>query len=103
MSLTRTVGSPTPYGAQAVPPSVVAEMPTWGAGRMVFRAAARGSKNTRVMGRSGRPFCFAANVAVAQLSPGLAMDALTTRTAPVACATEVIQRFWLSCQVTLVT
>ena len=38
------------------------------------------------------------NVAVAQLSPGLAIVALMTRTAPGACATEVIQSVWLSCQ-----
>jgi hypothetical protein len=46
---------------------------------------------------------MAVNVAVDQLSVSLAIDPLITRTAPGAWATEVIQRFLLSCQVTLVT
>src|SRR5436305_13243252 len=70
---------------------------------MVFRLGSRGSTSTRVIGRSGSPSCLAANVAVAQLSPGFAIDALITRSEPDACATEVIHRFWLSCQVTFVT
>src|SRR6185369_2761468 len=60
----------------------------------------RGSKYKRVTGRSGRPLCRTVYVAVVHGSPGFAMLALITRLPPGARSTEVIQMFWLSCQIT---